>query len=172
MGFDIEFITHRPTGGSVELPNPFKPGEMMRVSSDAGLSDDERAAIVALLRSSRPAESSADGVFGYQFDDGGIADVYAPTLDGDAACTSLSAEVYSLSPRTVGLLFEIMRIGNLVALPVGEESVAAVANEDTRQRVAERYPQTVVVGSPGEFERLLSGGYDGWLSYRNQVVGD
>jgi hypothetical protein len=171
MSFDISFMTHRPTGATREVPNPFKPGEMFRVTADAGLSSEERAAVRSVLESS-PARSVDGGVCGFQFADGGVVEVDASRLTGDAVCSSISANVYGLSPQVVRLLFEFMQAGNFVAVWPAEDDVSALATEETRQRVVSAYPGAVVANSPEELRLLFAGGYDAWRKYRDQVVGD
>jgi hypothetical protein len=63
-------------------------------------------------------------------------------------------------------------MGNMAATPIMEDEVIVVVSEEQRVRVQGRWPAAVVVGSPEELGRLLSGGLAAWQAYRDQVAGE
>jgi hypothetical protein len=138
---------------------------------DDRLSASERAAVLGLLRSGGAADPDRFGSYVLDLPDGGSAEVFAAELRGPEQCDGLMVAARSMTPGLVSFLWELCRAGNLVAIPVVEGPVVAVASEGQRARVRTRWPEAIVVGSPEAFGRLLSGGFGAWQAYRDQVAG-
>jgi hypothetical protein len=171
MSFDIHYYTCNLGTRREAQKNPLT-GEVQSVPVDDGLSDSERAAVIGLLRSGGAAEPDEFGCYALELPDGGSAEVYAGDLRGPDRCDGLMVALWSLAPGLVSFLWELCRAGNMVAMPVMEDEVAAVAGEAQRERVRARWPGVVVVRSPEEFGRLLGGGFAAWRAYRDRVVGE
>ena len=56
-------------------------------------------------------------------------------------------------------------------LPAMEGNPAIVTSPGLASELADEFPE-VVCGSPEDLGAILSGGYDAWRRYRNQVVGE
>ena len=169
MSFDIYYQTCNLGTGTARRKNPFT-GAIESVPIDDGLSVSERAAVETLLRSSGATGPDQFGCYVLDLPDGGSAEVFARGLGGAEPFDGLMVAARSLTLGLASFLWELCRAGNMVAMPVMEEEVAAVASEAQRARVQSRWPEAVVVGSASEFSHLLNGGFAAWQSYRDQVA--
>jgi hypothetical protein len=161
MSFDIHYHTCNLGTRTGERKNPFT-GEMQAAPVDDGLTDAERAAVRKLLKAAGAAKPDEFGCYAVEFKDGGSADVFASELAGSEQCDGLMVSLHGLTPAVVVFLYELCRAGNMAATPIMEDEVVVVATEELRRRVQGRWPAAVVVGSPEEFARLLSGGVAAW----------
>ncbi|MEZ6140914.1 MAG: hypothetical protein R3B84_10115 [Zavarzinella sp.] len=171
MSFDIHFQTCNLGTRTTKRKNPFT-GKMQSVPMDDGLTDSERVAVRKLLKSAGAATPDEFGCYAVEFKDGGSAEVFASELTGTEQCDGLMVSLQGLTPEVVKFLWELCHVGGMAATPVMEDAVVVVASPEQFQRVKSRWPSAVVVGSPEELGRLLSGGFAGWESHRDQCTGE
>jgi hypothetical protein len=171
VSFDIHYHTRNLGTRTAKRKNPFT-GKMQSVPVDDGPTDAERAAVRKLLESAGAAEPDEFGCYAVAFKDGGSAEVFASGLAGSGQCDGLMVSLHGLTPDVVGFLWELCRAGGMAATPVMEDEVVVVASEEQQLRVQGRWPAAVVVGSPEELGRLLSGGVAAWQAFRDQAVGE
>jgi hypothetical protein len=171
MSFDIVYHTCNLGTRREKRKNPLT-GRVQSVPVDNGLTDAERAAVRRLLRSGGAAAPDEFGCYAVELPDGGSAEVYAKELHESGHCDGLMVSLRGMTPGLVVFLWELCQAGNMSATPIMEDEVVAVASEEQRQRVKDRWPEAVVVASPDEFRELLSGGLAAWQAYRDQVVGE
>jgi hypothetical protein len=106
------------------------------------------------------------GCYVVEFGDGGGAEVFASDL-GDGCM----AAVRGLTPDLLGFLFDLLGAADWVMMPAMEGNPAIVSAPGLASAFADSFPE-VVCGSPEELGAILSGGYEAWKRYRDQVVGE
>jgi hypothetical protein len=166
MGFDLFFIRSRSRDEMVEKANPFTR-EVMSVRLVEPLTDSELQAVREVLRRAGVPELDRSGYSLIQFGDGGAAEVHTSGLEEGCAVTLREC----LSPDCLRFLFDLLRAAEWVLLPAMEGNPAIVASPGLASELAGKFPE-VVCGSPEELGAILSGGYDAWERYRDQVVGE
>jgi hypothetical protein len=171
LSFDIHYHTCNLGTRMAKRRNPLT-GKMQSVPVDDGLTDTEWACVPRLLRSAGAAASDEFGCYAVAFPDGGSAEVFASELAGPGPCNGLMVSLHGLTPGLIGFLWELCRSGNMAVAPIMEDEVVVVATKEQFRRVQSRWPDAVVVGSPDEFARLLSGGIAAWQAYREQIAGE
>ena len=75
------------------------------------------------------------------------------------------------TPNLLRFLFDRLRAADWVLLPVIEGNPAIVSSPGLAIGFADNFPE-VVCGSPEELGAILSGDYDAWKRYRDQIVGE
>jgi hypothetical protein len=115
--------------------------------------------------------------FGYyivDFPDGSTVEFSAKGLDGSTGFTSCAFHIHRMSPLLVSFILEIAKAGDLVILSAMEDFVPILSSQEQRQQLpldlAQNDPEPVVCGSAAELESLLSRGYAGWQTYRDQIT--
>jgi hypothetical protein len=166
MGFDIFFVRSRFRGEMVEKRNPFTR-EVMSVRPLEPLTDFELQSVREVLRRAGAPELDQSGHSLIEFGDGGTAEVHTSGLEEGCAVTLRE----SFSPDCLRFLFDLLRAAEWVMLPAMEGNPAIVTSPGLAGELADKFPE-VVCGSPQELGAVLSGGYDAWKRYRDQVVGD
>jgi hypothetical protein len=166
MSFDILFKPCRFTGKPAVKKNPFT-GEDQTVVPDEPLSPAELRAVRQVLK--RPAGHGPD-VFGchvVRLADGSQAEVFASDL-----ATGCMVVLRGLTAGLLRFLFDLLKAGNWVMIPVMAEAVAITTSPGSMKGVPEDFPRVVVCNSTEELGTLLAGGFRDWKKYRDQVVGD
>jgi hypothetical protein len=166
MGFDIFFMRSRSRDEAVEKKNPFT-GEVMSVRPPEPLTDSELQAVREVLRGAGAPEPDEVGHSLVEFKDGGDAEVHADRLEEGCSVTLRSG----LSPDCLRFLFGLLRAAEWVMLPAMEGNPAIVSSPGLAREFAGSFPETVC-GSPEELGAILSGGYEAWEKYRDQIVGE
>lgn len=170
MSFDIHYHTCNLGTRTEQRKNPFTRA-VQTVAIDNGLSATERANVLKLLQESGAVGPDEFGSYVLDLSDGGSAEVFAKELEGEGSFDGCMVAIRSLTPKLISLLWELCHAGNMVAMPVMENAVSVVSDEQQRRQIQARWPDAVVVPSPEDFGRLLRGGFDAWRSYRDQVTG-
>ena len=165
MSFDIFFQPCRSGTGLVERENPLT-GEMQTGAPVEPLSDEEVRAIRGVLAASGSHGPDEFGCYVIDLADGGDAEVYG----GDPE-TGVMVALRSLTPNLLRFLFNLLEAADWVMLPAMEGNPAIVSSPGLARGFADGFPE-VVCGSPEELGAILSGGYDAWDTYRNQIVGE
>jgi hypothetical protein len=166
MGFDIFFVRSRLRDEVVEKKDPFT-GEVMSVRPPEPLTEPQLWAIREVLRRAGAPEPDEYGHSLVEFKDGGDAEVHTDRLEEGCSVTLRSG----LSPDCLRLLFDLLKSAEWVMFPAMEGNPAIVSSPGLASEFADDFPE-VVCGSPEELGAILSGGYDAWERYRDQIVGD
>ncbi len=166
MGFDIFFVRSRFRDEKVEKKNPFT-GEVMSVRPQEPLTDSELRAVRGVLRGAGATEPDEFGYCLIEFEDGGDAEVHTSRLEEGCGVTLRSG----LSPDCLRFLLDLLKAAEWVMLPAMEGNPAIVSSPGLASEFAGSFPE-VVCGTPEELGAILSGGYEAWERYRDQIVGE
>ena len=90
---------------------------------------------------------------------------------GNNLRTGLTVALRRLTPNLLRFLFDLLRAADWVLLPVIEGNPAIVSSPGLASGFADSFSE-VVCGSPEELGAILSGDYDAWKRYRDQIVGE
>jgi hypothetical protein len=166
MGFDIFYLRSRFRDEMVEQKNPFT-GEVKSVRPQEPLSDSELQAVRDVLRRAEATEPDEFGFCLVEFEDGGDAEVHTSRLEEGCGVTLRSG----LSPDCLQFLLDLLKAAEWAMFPAMEGNPAIVSSPGLASEFADRFPE-VVCGSPEELGAILSGGYEAWEKYREQIVGE
>jgi hypothetical protein len=75
-----------------------------------------------------------------------------------------------ITPNLTQFLFDLLKAGKWVMIPVMEDLVAITASPESTKGIPEDFPRIVVCNSPHEMGLLLTNGVKAWQRYRDQVV--
>jgi hypothetical protein len=165
MSFDIFFYTGRFAGKPVVKKHPVT-GKARTVLPEAPLSIAEVEAVREVLKrveAQRPDEHQ----WCVELSDGGRAEVSAGNLEWGCMVT-----LRGLTPYLTHFLFDLLKAGNWVMLPVMKDLVAITASPGSTKGIPEGFPKIVVCHSPDEMGLLLTNGVKAWQRYRDQIVGN
>jgi hypothetical protein len=123
-------------------------------------------AVREILVAARARGPDEFGCFVVELGDGGGAEVFATNLE--AGCM---VAVRGITPDLLRFLFDLLTAANWVLLPAMEGNPAIVKSTVLASGLADSFPE-IACGSPEVLGTILSGGFDAWKRYRNQVVGD
>ena len=165
MSFDIFFQPCRFTGTQVVKTNPFT-GESQSFPSNEPLNDAELKAVRQVLKQANADGSDEDACYVVQLGDGGGAEIF-----GDQLETGCMAALHGMTPDLIQFLFDLLRAGNWVMLPVMEDSVAITTSPESMKGISSDFPRIVVCNSAEELGTLLGNGVQAWEKYRDQVIG-
>jgi hypothetical protein len=165
MGFDIFFSPGRQGTERIERTNPFT-GLPMTVLPTIPLSDDELAAVRKVFERAKARGPDEYGCYVVELADGGGAEVFAKDVADGCMVT-----VRGLSPDCLRFLFDLLKAAEWVMFPAMEGNPAIVSSPGLASEFADSFPE-VVCGSPGELGEILSGGYEAWERYRDQIAGE
>jgi hypothetical protein len=166
MGFDIFFVGSRVRDEVVEGRSPFT-GKVMSSRPQEPLADPELRAIRAVLLRAGAQEDVESGYSIIRFGDGGEAEFQTTGLEKGCTVTLRGGP----SRDCLRFLVDLLNAAEWVMLPAMEGNPAIVSTPGLASGVADGFPK-VVCGSPEELDAVLSGGYQAWERYRDQVVGD
>ena len=76
-----------------------------------------------------------------------------------------------LSPDCLQFLIDLLKAAEWVMLPAMEGNPAIVTSPGLASEFSDSFPE-VVCNSPEELGAVLSGGYESWERYRDQVMGE
>jgi hypothetical protein len=140
------------SAGEVQTDLPVKP-----------LSADDLKSVQRVL--ARDAQGPDElGDFIVEAGDGGAAEIFCTDLS-----TGVMVSVRSLTPHVLRFLFDLLKAADWVLLPAMEDSAAIVSSPGLASGFADNFPE-VVCESPEDLGKILSGGYDAWTGYRDQIL--
>jgi hypothetical protein len=171
MSFDIHLSTCNLGKTKTTSTNRFT-GQTVETFVDDGLTVGECAAVTDLLSSVKAKGSNEHGPFVVKFRDKGLAEVFIDGLDGSAPCDGCMVSIRSVSPKLIDFVYELARQGNMLMIPVMEESISIVVSSEQQKKVRDRWPDAVVVGSSQELQILVQDGFGAWQAYREKAVRD
>jgi hypothetical protein len=166
MSFDIFFQTGRFTGKPVLKKNPFT-GEAQTVLPEETLNAAEITAVRQALKRVAPQGPDEHGCYVVELADGGGAEVVASKLQ-----TGCMVALRGITPNLIDFLYELLKAGNWVMLPVMEDAVAITASPRGMKGVPDDFPTIVACNSADDMGVLLTKGVKAWQKYRDQVGGD
>lgn len=169
MSFDIFFQSCNISDQTEEAVNPFT-GEVIQKPIGEVATDAERAALIKLFAAAEASEANEHGCSITQFADGGSAEAFFDALGDDNEFSGGMLAVRGLSTELTQFMYSLAEEGNLAMLPAMEGVGTIVTSNAKAQRVVSRWPDAIVVSSPDELHVILSQGFDGWKSYRDQIV--
>jgi hypothetical protein len=166
MSFDIFFQTGRFGEKRVPKKNPIT-GKAKMVFPEEPLSTAEVDAVRELLKRVEARGPDEYGCYRVELADGGNAELSAGNLEWGCMAT-----LRGITPNLTHFLFDLLKAGNRVMLPVMEDLVAITASPGSTKGIPEDFPKIVVCNSPDEMRLLLTNGVNAWQRYRDQVVGN
>jgi hypothetical protein len=172
MSFDIFLQSVHNRGEPRQMTNPFT-GEPATIFPQGGLEPHERDAVCGVIASYRLPGPDEFGCYLIGLPDGGSAELFASNLaDHHESCDGMMVACRNLTPKLAHFIFDLMDRGNMAALPAMEDTRTFVTSEHWSDFTpGDGAPPTVVVRSPAELHAALTGGYEGWQRYRDQVIG-
>jgi hypothetical protein len=133
-----------------------------------------REPVLAVLKSNKYDGPDKFGYYIVEFPDGGDVEFSAKGLEATDDFTGCSFSIHGVSAHLSEFMFEIAKAGDMVMLPAMEDFVSILTRGAQREELpvelANNDPEPVLCGSPEELESLLSGGYNGWKKYRDEVL--
>ena len=142
MSFDLFFVTSHPVDAN------------------------QRAAVQATLAVSAVPNSKDDGYIAVEFDDGGMAEVFADDLSEGGMVAVRSG----LTPDFLNFLMQILKDGNMMLVPAMENIVTIAASEDAFHGSDPTMPKHVICNSGEELGVLLKEGFESWKRFRDSRV--
>ncbi|HXC99568.1 MAG TPA: hypothetical protein VN048_09515 [Verrucomicrobiae bacterium] len=138
--------------------------------------ESNRDAVLAVLNKAKFQGPDEHGFYVVEFADGHSVEFSAGGLQGEGEFNDCAFHIRGMSPDLVRFVFEIAKAGDMVMMPATEDFVPILSlpgqQNELPKELAENEIPPVLCGSPEELWSLLSGGYEGWKKYRDQVVGD
>jgi hypothetical protein len=153
MSFDV-FLQHFDSG---------KPAEV------------DRRPVREVLRSAKRCGPDDFGFYRIAFPDGVEVDFSGDGLESDeGSFDGCAFNIRRFGDGLMKFMFDIAHAGDMVIIPaMGGKLVVLVSDQQKTNLPADLREefQSIVVGSAGELGAVLSGGFNGWSAYRNQVLG-
>lgn len=122
-------------------------------------------AVEQVLGQANPLGPDEHGCYVIDLDDGGSAEVFTNQLA--AGCM---VALRGMTPRLNQFLFDLLKAGNWVMLPMMEDVVAITTSPESVKVIPDDFPEVVVCHSAEELSFLLGNGVETWKNYRDQVV--
>jgi hypothetical protein len=113
------------------------------------------------------------GFYVVTFPDGVHVEFSARGLESEGDFTGCAFHIRGFGNHLIKFMLEVARAGNMVMMPAMEGNPLILVSEDQKADVppeALEHLRPVVVNSSNELEAVLTGGFEGWSAYRNQVV--
>lgn len=133
-----------------------------------------REQVLSVLRSTKFSGPDDFGFYVVKFPDGQDVEFSAEGLQGSGEFTGCSFQIRGMSPHLVRFMFEVAKAGDMVLIATMEPFVPILSRPEQQEQLpaelAENDPAPVVCGSPEELDSLLSGSYESWQKYRDQVL--
>jgi hypothetical protein len=165
VSFDIFYQPCRFGAEPVEQKNPFT-GEVQTVLPVQPLSSHDLKAVRDVLENANAVGPDEHSRYLVRFGDGGAAEVYAGDEPETGCMTALRR---GLTPDLLRFLFDLLRAADWIMLPAMEGNPAITALPGRAEGFADSFPE-VVCNSAEELGSVLTGGFDGWKRYRDQIV--
>jgi hypothetical protein len=166
MSFDICYQPCRFGMERVAQRNPFT-GEVKEVLPALPLCPSDLKAVQDVLASVSALKADEHGCYLVQFRDGGFAEVYAGK-GLETGC--MIALRMALTPDLLRFLYNLLRAADWIMLPAMEDTPAITAVPGRAEGFADSFPE-VVCNSARELGALLTGGFESWKRYRDQILG-
>jgi hypothetical protein len=116
---------------------------------------------------------NADGWYLLRAPDGGEVEMSARGLDGSEEFESVGFFLRDLTPGLAELIFDIAKAGEMIiyAAMEGQRFILTALEQKGHVPEVPDWPEPILCTSGQQLAALLSGGYDVWIRYRDQVTG-
>jgi hypothetical protein len=132
-----------------------------------------REPVREVLRQTSCNEPDESGFYAVTFPDGVEAEFSAKGLESNEPFTGCAFHIRGFSEGLMRFIFEIALAGDMVIMPAMEDNPLILLSKDQESHVPpevlDRF-RPVTVESPGELGAILTGGFEGWSAYRDQIV--
>ena len=115
------------------------------------------------------------GFYLIAFPDGAEVELAAKDLEGDKPFVGCAFFIRGFPKALPEFIYRIACAGDMIIMPAMEGAPLIFVSEDQRVHVPADFMERmhpVLVNSSEELGALLTGGFEGWSTYRNQVVRD
>jgi hypothetical protein len=132
-----------------------------------------REAVREVLNCANYSGPDEFGFYVISLPDGVEAEFSAKGLQSENSFTGCAFHIRGFSDALMQFMFDIARAGEMVIMPAMEGNPLVMVSEQHKQSIPADFwesLQPVVIDSPGELGAVLSGGFEGWSTYRAQVL--
>jgi hypothetical protein len=113
------------------------------------------------------------GFYLIAFPDGVEVEFSASGLVSEEPFTGCAFHVRGFGASLMKFIFDVARAGDMVIIPAMEGNPLVLVSEEQKKNVPADFQksfQSIVVRSGAELGVVLSGGFEGWSAYRDQVL--
>jgi hypothetical protein len=113
------------------------------------------------------------GFYIVAFPDGVEVEFSAKGLESGESFTGCAFHIRGFGDGLMKFMLDIARAGDMVIIPAMEGNPLVLVSEEQKKNVPadlQESFQSIVVRSPAELGAVLSGGFEGWSAYRDQVL--
>lgn len=157
------------SGRTAEVTDPFT-GQTQVSEVDDPLTDDERNAVLRVLRAHGAEAPDEYGYYTPSFSDGSSVEAGFKGLVDDPNFTGGMISLHGSSEAITEFLFMIADAGNFVMQPIMDGNPEIVTKQATADAVAERFPDVLIAQSSAAIATIISSGVDAWEKYRRKVT--
>jgi len=143
--------------------------------ADGESAEVDRRRVLEVLKAATYQGPDDFGFYVVTFADDVVVEFSARGLESDKPFPGCAFHIHGIGDDLTKFMFDIARAGDMVLIPVMEENLLILASEEQKRHVPGDVTESlkpVVVCSPGELRAVLTGGFDGWTTYRNQLLGN
>lgn len=137
------------------------------------VADVQREPVLDVVRKHTFRGPNEFGFYIIEFPDGVEVEFCAEGLELEERFTGCAFFIRGFGKHLADFIYQVARAGDMLIIPMMEGSPLVFVSENQRTHVSADFlerARPVVVKSPEELGALLTGGFDGWSAYRDQVV--
>jgi hypothetical protein len=165
VSFDIFYQPCRFGTEPVERKNPFT-SEVQTVLPVEPLTSQDLKAVQGVVRSVTATGPDEHGCYLVRLGDGSEVEVHAGN-GFESGCMTAIRE--GITPDILRFLFDLLSAADWIMLPAMEGNPAIVALPGRAKGFADGFPE-VVCSSVEELGKVLTGGIEAWMPYKDQIV--
>jgi hypothetical protein len=113
------------------------------------------------------------GFYVVAFPDGVEVEFSARGLESEESFTGCAFHIRGIGDGLLKFMFDVARAGDMVIIPAMEGNPLVLVSELQRARVPADIRgslQPILARSPEELGAVLTGGFEGWVAYRDHVL--
>ncbi|PWT86620.1 MAG: hypothetical protein C5B56_12145 [Proteobacteria bacterium] len=133
----------------------------------------DRRPVREVLKSANYRGPDDFGVYVVAFPDGVEVEFSAKGLESGESFKGCAFHIRGFGDGLIKFMFDVARAGDMVIIPTMEDNPLVLVSEQQKKNVPvdlQESFQSIVVDSAGELGAVLSGGFEGWCAYRDQVL--
>jgi hypothetical protein len=133
----------------------------------------ERRPVCEVLKSAKYRGPDHFGFYVVAFPDGVEVEFSAKGLESAESFTGCAFHIRGFGDGLMKFILDIAAAGDMVIFPAMEGNPLILVSEEQKKDLPADLPESfrsVVVRSPGELGAVLTGGFEGWSAYRDQVL--
>lgn len=133
----------------------------------------DRRPVREVLRAATYRGPDDFGFYVVAFPDGVEVEFSASGLESEGSFTGCAFHIRGLGDSLTKFMFDVARAGDMVIIPVMEGNPLVLVSESQNASVPSDVGeslQPILVRSPDELGAVLTGGFEGWSAYRDQVL--